>query len=270
MDSTTALFELLAALAAFVAAVFILDQHLNRPRPYKLLWSLGLLFYGIAAFAAFAGARDHWTVGEYKTWYYFGGVLTAAFLGLGSLWLLGPKRLARALTAVAVVLALYAAVRIATYDIGAAAATKIATSTTADVTNVGKFKVLPGDLTAVAILMNIPGALLLFGGAVWSGWQFWRTREAQSLRAVPRRVAPGYRVVSMGLLALGSVFPSILTGLQRLGYSGGAALGELLGALCLLAGLLTSLDVFTVFRVPFTRIVLHERKAAEVARSSGR
>ncbi len=250
MDTTTALFELLAALAAFIAAVFIFDQHLNRSRPYKLMWSLGLLFYGIAAFAAFAGSAHNWTVAEYKAWYYFGGILTAAFLGLGSLWLLGPKRLAQVLTAVAVLLAVYAAVRIATYDVGTAAATKIATSGTADVTNVGKFKVLPGDLTAVAILMNIPGALLLFGGAAWSGWQFWR------------RHAPGYRVLSMALLALGSVFPSILTGLQRLGYSEGAALGEFLGAVCLLTGLLISLDVFTVFRVPFTHIILRERKAA--------
>jgi Ca2+/Na+ antiporter len=97
--------------------------------------------------------------------------------------------------------------------------------------------------------MNIPGALLLFGGAAWSAWQFWRKR------------AGGYRLASMILLALGSVFPSILTGLQALGNSSGAALGEFLGALCLLAGLLISLDVFTVFRVPFTRIVLYERAA---------
>jgi Ca2+/Na+ antiporter len=63
----------------------------------------------------------------------------------------------------------------------------------------------------------------------------------------------------MLLLALGAVFPSILTGLQALGNTSGAALGEFLGALCLLAGLLISLDVFTVFRVPFTHIVLYER-----------
>ncbi|HKT37804.1 MAG TPA: hypothetical protein VJR48_05490, partial [Ktedonobacterales bacterium] len=92
--SDIALFELLAAICALVAAIFIFDQHLHRPRPFKLMWSLGLLFYGIAAAAAFAGALDHWTVLEYKLWYYFGGIMTAAFLGLGSCFLLAPRRVA--------------------------------------------------------------------------------------------------------------------------------------------------------------------------------
>lgn len=252
--SSTALFELLAALAALVAAVFIFDQHLNRPRPYKLMWSLGLLFYGIAAAAAFAGSVGHWTVGEYKAWYYFGGILTAIYLGMGSFYLLGPRRVAHVVTAIVAALSLYAAIRILTYPVDAAIAARLAVSDTADVTRVSTFHVLPGDVTAIAIVMNIPGALFLFGGAAWSAWIFWR------------RHTPGYRVASMVLLALGSVVPSITTGLQRLGYSSGAALGEFLGAICLLAGLLISLDVFTVFRVPFTHIVLRERRHVEAVR----
>lgn len=244
----TAIFELLAAVAALIAAVFIFDQHLHRPRPYKLMWSLGLLFYGIAAAAAFAGSASHWTVADYKTWYFFGGILTAAYLGLGSFYLLGPRTAAHVLAGIATLLAVYAAVRIGTFPISADHAAQIASYSTAQVTDVGHFQVLPGDLSLVAILMNIPGALFLFGGAIWSGWTFWR------------RHTPGYRVASMLLLALGAVFPSVLTGLQRLGYSSGAALGEFLGALCLLVGLLISLDVFTVFRVPFTSIVLRERR----------
>jgi uncharacterized protein YqgC (DUF456 family) len=248
--SSIALFELLAAIAAFAAAIFLADQQLHRPRPYKLLWTLGLFFYGVAAAAAFAGAAQHWTVTEYKLWYYFGGILTAAFLGLGSFWLLGPRRAAAVITMIASILALYAALRVVTVAVPSSLAGRIAASSTADVTNVGKFHVLPDDLTAVAIVMNIPGALFLFGGAAWSAYQFWR------------RHAPGYRLVSMLFLALGAVFPSILTGLQRLGYSGGAALGEFAGAVCLFVGLLISLDAFTVFRVPFTNVVLRERRPA--------
>lgn len=246
--NATALFELLAFCAAFIAALFILDQHLYRPRPFKLLWGLGLLFYAVAALAAFSGSATHWTLAAYVTWYYFGGVLTAAYLGLGSFFLLGPRRVARVLTAIAVLLSLYAAVRIVTYSVPASVASQLRTLDTAHVTDVAHFHVLPGDLTLIAVVMNIPGAIFLFGGAAWSGWTFWR------------RHTPGYRVASMALLALGAVFPSVLTGLQRLGYSSGAALGEFLGALCLLAGLLISLDVFVVFRVPFTEIVLRERR----------
>ncbi len=248
--STTALFELLACLAAYIGAVFIFDQQLNRPRPYKLMWTLGLLFYGTAAAAAAAGSASHWTVAEYKIWYFFGGILTAAYLGLGSFYLLGPRRIANILTAIAAIFSLYAALRILTYTIPAATIAKLASSTTTQVTNVQTFQVLPADLSAIAIVMNIPGALFLFGGALWSAWTFWQ------------RHAPGYRVISMGFMALGAVVPSITTGLQRLGYSSGASLGEFLGAVFLLTGLLISLDVFTVFRIPFTRVVLHERTEA--------
>jgi len=254
--SDIALFELLAAICALVAAVFIFDQHLHRPRPFKLMWSLGLLFYGIAAAAAFAGAIDHWTVLEYKLWYYFGGIMTAAFLGLGSCFLLAPRRVAQGFAAVMIILAVYAAVRIALYPVPADVAAQIASVPFSEVTNVSKLPVFPGDLNVVAIVMNITGALWLFGGALWSAWTFIRRRT------------PGYRVVSMALLALGAIFPSILTGLQRLGYSAAAPLGEFLGAVCLLAGLLISLDVFSVFRIPFTSIVLRERRPASSSQSS--
>lgn len=244
------MFELLAALAALIAAIFLADQYLHRPRPYKLMWGLGLLFYGIAAGAAFSGSVGHWTVFEYKVWYYFGGLLTAIFLGLGSFYLLGPRRLANALSTLVALVCAFAALRVFLLPVSHALAVQLATSTTAQVTDVKHLPVMPSDISAMAIALNIPGAIFLFGGAAWSGWTFWR------------RHTPLYRLLSMGLLALGAVFPSVLTGLQRLGYSSAAALGEFLGALCLLAGLLISLDVFTVFRVPFTNIVLRERRPA--------
>lgn len=246
----TALFEALAALCALLAAVFIFDQHLNRPRPHKLMWTLGLLFYGIAASAEFLGAgAGAWSVEEYKAWYYFGGILTAAFLGLGTLYLLGPRRVGHIATAIATVIALYAGLRILLTPFSATDIHTLASAPTSVITNVRTFKPLPGDMEAAAIIMNIPGSLLLFGGAAWSAWQFWK------------RNAPAFRLVSMALLALGAVFPSILTGMQALGNTSGAALGEFLGALCLLGGLLVSHDVFTVFRVPFTHITLYERRA---------
>jgi Ca2+/Na+ antiporter len=254
MDGT-ALFELLASVFSLVAAVFIFDQHLNRPRPHKLMWTLGLLFYGLAAGAEFLAVTRGWGIGEYKAWYYFGGILTAIFLGLGTLYLLGPRRIGHIATAIATAIAVYAAVRIAFFaPFTAADLHTLATAPTSVITNVRAFKPLPGDMEAAAILMNIPGSLLLFGGAVWSAWQFWRKH------------APAYRLFSMALLALGAVFPSILTGLQALGNTSGAALGEFLGALCLLAGLLVSHDVFSVFRVPFTRIVLYERRQPNSAK----
>jgi hypothetical protein len=245
--TSTALFELLACLLALVAAVFIFDQYLERPRPYKLLWTLGLAFYGIAAGAAFAGETGHWSVADYKVWYYFGGVLTAAYLGLGSLWLQAPRPVARWVVGIAVAISLYTGLRLLLLPVDATHVLDLATWPTVKITNASDFSITPPDVLVLVILMNISGALMLFGGAAWSAWTFYRKH------------APGYRLMSMVLLALGSVFPGILTGLQRLGYSAAAPLGEFLGAGCILAGLLVSLDVFTVFRIPFTRIVLRQR-----------
>ncbi len=255
--SLTGVFDLCAAILSLVAALFIFDQYLTRPRPYKLLWTLGLVFYGIGAAAVVVGEVAHWSVADFKTWYFFGGILTAAYLGLGSLYLLAPRRVAQVAVAVAALLSVYAAIRIALLPIDTATAAHIASQPTSAITSRAFLTIIPGDLRAVAIIMNIMGGLLLFGGAAWSAWTFYRKH------------APGYRLVSMVLLALGSVFPSFLTGFQALGNSGGAALGEFLGAGCILGGLVISLDVFTVFRVPFTHIVLRERTAQQVASQGG-
>ncbi|HEY7778904.1 MAG TPA: hypothetical protein VIC85_01710 [Ktedonobacterales bacterium] len=246
--TATAIFELLACVLALVAAIFIFDQYRERPRPYKLLWTLGLVFYGIASGAVVAAELGHWNVGELKAWYFFGGVLTAAYLGLGSLYLLAPGRVARWAVAVAAVFTVYAGPRMLFLPIAAAESARLATLSTAAVTGTEFRALIPADVVVITILMNTAGALFLIGGAVWSAWTFYQKH------------APGYRLTSMVLLALGGFFPTILTGLQRFGYSGGAALGEFLGAACILTGLLVSYDVFTVFRVPFTHVVLLDRQ----------
>jgi uncharacterized membrane protein len=250
--SEVALFELLAAVCALVAAIFIFDQHLARSRPYKLLWALGLLFYAIAAGAAFVGELWGWSVLTYAAWYYFGGVLTAAYLGLGSVYLLGPRRVAHVLTVIAVLASLYAAARILIFPLPTGDAARIAHASTLQITDVKHFEVYTSDeiLHTLVIVMNITGAVFLFGGALWSAWSVFRRRAGAS------------RLLSMAMLALGAIFPSILTGLQALGYSSGAAVGELLGAVCLMLGLLISVDAFALVRVPFTHIVLYERRSA--------
>jgi hypothetical protein len=259
--STVALFELLAAICALLAAVVIFDQHVLRPRPYKLMWSLGLFFYAIAASAAFAGEMWGWSATIYATFYFFGGVLTAAFLGLGSFYLLGPRAVGHILAALAVLAGLYTAVRIGLYTAQADVASQIAGKSTADIAHITG--VFPPDVRTITIVMNIAGSVFLFGGAIWSAVTFARQR------------ASGSRLLSMIFIALGALFPATATGLeyglQWLGYSNGgalsAALGEFLGALFLLLGLFVSVDAFTVVRVPFTPIVVYERRgAAEPAR----
>ena len=151
---------------------------------------------------------------------------------------------------------MFPAVRIGQFTAQQDIASQIAGKSTGEIAHITG--VLPQDVRIATIVMSIVGSVLLFGGAVWSAITFFRGR------------APGYRLVSMIFIALGAVFPATSTGLeyglQSLGYGSNgalaAALGEFLGALFLLLGLLISADAFAVVRVPFTPLVIRERKAA--------
>ncbi|MGA3030541.1 MAG: hypothetical protein ABSE58_07375 [Candidatus Limnocylindrales bacterium] len=73
------------------------------------------------------------------------------------------------------------------------------------------------------------------------------------------------RVPATLLIALGGLIPAITSGLNRFGDTSGFFVGELLGVIFLFAGFLVSIEVFRVFRVPFTSIVLRTRVPEETA-----
>ncbi len=241
----------LTAVLSFIAAVFVLDQYLHRPRAYKLLWLLGLVAYGIAAAVeAIGAAAGHWNLTIYRLWYFFGGLLVAAYLGMGTAYLLLPRRAAHVLMALLALASAYGAARVFTAEIDAQHLRQLASAAPQQVVDVSRFTIMPLDIEILAPIMNIGGAAFLFGGALWTAWVFWR-----------RRVMP-YRVVSNVLIALGALAPTILTGLVRLGATGGFFLGQLVGVAFILAGFLVSIEIFSVFRVPFTNVVLRQRVPA--------
>jgi hypothetical protein len=58
-------------------------------RPELAAWSAGLVAYALAAGAMAFGAAIGWNGAAFRVYYLFGGLLTAALLGLGSLLLIG-------------------------------------------------------------------------------------------------------------------------------------------------------------------------------------
>jgi len=242
----------LTAVLSFIAAVFVLDQYLHRPKAYKLLWFLGLVAYGIAATAEAVGAaQGHWSLGIYRTWYFFGGLMVAAYLGMGTAYLMLPRRVAHIIMAVLALATIYGAVRVFTASIAPDDLHKLVTASTEQVVEVSTFTIMPTDIEVLAPILNISGAAFLFGGALWTAWVFWR-----------KRTMP-YRVLSNVLIAIGALAPSILTGLIRLGFTSGFFLGQLIGVVFILAGFLVSIEIFSVFRVPFTNVILHQRAPAQ-------
>lgn len=83
---------LATSLLSLVFFVFLVDQWRERRHGYQLIWSIGMLFYGIGAGSQALGAALGWSEPLCRTWYLTGAVWTAGWLGLGTAYLLGRTR----------------------------------------------------------------------------------------------------------------------------------------------------------------------------------
>jgi hypothetical protein len=82
----------LSSVLSFVFAVMVGDQWLRRRQPYQLVWTIGLLWYGISAGTEFAGSAFGWSEALYRAWYLIGAFGVASYLGLGTVFLLNRTR----------------------------------------------------------------------------------------------------------------------------------------------------------------------------------
>ncbi len=83
---------LASSVLSFVFAALVFDQWLRRRQPYQLVWSVGLLWYGISAGTEFVGGAFGWNEPIYRAWYLFGAFGVASYLGLGTVYLLNRTR----------------------------------------------------------------------------------------------------------------------------------------------------------------------------------
>jgi len=83
---------LASSLLSFAFAILVADQWLRRRQPYQLIWTIGLLWYGISAGTEFAGSQFGWSETLYRAWYLVGAVWVAGWLGLGTVYLLARTR----------------------------------------------------------------------------------------------------------------------------------------------------------------------------------
>jgi hypothetical protein len=82
----------LTAILALVFAIALFDQWRERRGGFQLIWTFGMVFYGVGAGAEAIAAIAGWNEPLYRTWYLTGAVWTAGWLGLGTAWLLGRTR----------------------------------------------------------------------------------------------------------------------------------------------------------------------------------
>jgi hypothetical protein len=81
-----------SSILSFVFFVFLIDQWRERRRAYQLIWAIGMLWYALSAGTEFIGGAFGWSDPLYRVWYLIGAIWVAAWLGLGTVYLLARTR----------------------------------------------------------------------------------------------------------------------------------------------------------------------------------
>jgi hypothetical protein len=206
-----ALLPLCAALVATLFALLLARSFRRRASGEKLLWSTGFLLFAGAAACEAAAQRAGWSPALFRAYYLAGGVLTVAFLGAGSAWLLLPKRARDALLGALLLAAVAAAVTVflAPVDLNALASTAHGRPPANSA--------LGGHAFLWAIGLNSFGTLFLVGGSLYA-------------------IVRGIRVRPNLWIGGGALVVGLATGLSRAGSYEFVYAGELLGIALMFTG----------------------------------
>lgn len=223
-----------ASLLAVVFALLLVRSFLRRPAGQKALWAAGFALFALAASCEALAQRAGWSPGLFRLYYLAGGVLTVAYLGSGSAWLLLPRRARDVLLGAVLVAtgAAVAAVLLAPVD-----GTRLAAAHSGEPPANGA---LGGHAFLWAVTLNSAGTLFLIGG---------------SLLAIARR----QRVRANLWIASGAIVVAASTGLSRAGDTSLVYVGELIGIALMFCG-------FTLPATTGRRAAESAPRAAAVAR----
>jgi hypothetical protein len=206
-----ALLPVAATLVAALFCVLLLRSFRRRPAGQKALWAAGFALFAVAAASEALAQRAGWNAGLFRAYYLTGGVLTVAYLGAGSAWLLLPRRARDLLLGGLVVAtaAAVAAVLLAPVDAGVLAETTSGRPPANDA--------LGGHAFLWAIALNSVGTLFLVGGSIYS---------------ILRR----QRISANLWIGGGALVVALATGLSRTGHYEFVYLGQLVGIALMFSG----------------------------------
>jgi len=216
--------SIFSTVITFIFAVAVFVRYARKKRIYLLLWGVGLVFYGLGTLME-ALLLFQFNGGALKLWYLSGAMLTAAWLGQGTINLLVRKRgvapalnlflLLISLVALAVVLAAPLTAAASTYNITRPASEQYQAILTRS-----------GLMIFLTIFLNIYGTLALVGGALYSAYLFWRKQVLLN------------RVFGNLLIAGGALLPAMAGSFVKAGLVDWLYLSELLGSIVMFLGFL--------------------------------
>ncbi|MDO8751112.1 MAG: hypothetical protein Q7K03_08220 [Dehalococcoidia bacterium] len=226
---------LATSVVSFLFALSMLDQFLERRRPYQLVWTIGLALYCLASLMQFV--REAFQISEpvFRVWYFTGAMLVPAYLGMGTMYLVAWRKAAHGLMIALAVVTAVGGVLVFTlpleHDLATLSAEEVLTGR----------GYIPVGLRLMTVALNVLGTLAFVGGALYSAWVFWRRRTM------------GYRLLSTTLIAVGGLASAAGGTLEGIGLPEPHALALLLGVIIMYIGFMRSSEVFTVYRLPFRR-----------------
>ena len=233
--SLTTLLPLISTIISAIFAIVLFLRWFERKRPHHLVWGIGLLIYGTGTFAEFYSGSA-WSATIFRLWYLCGAVLAAAWLGQGTIYLLVRKPgVAHALMALLLIGTLIAAVHTFSTPLNEDLFTpskplseQYATRTVKGAEGEEPQKIMgimpEGGVRSYSFVFNIYGTIALVGGALYSGYLFWR-----------KRVMPN-RVLGNVFIAVGGLSPALGGTLARLGAPEFLYVSELVGVIVIFIG----------------------------------
>ncbi|MHB0976351.1 MAG: hypothetical protein ACYC1U_04050 [Candidatus Aquicultorales bacterium] len=209
------------ALVGFVFSYLILRQYLQRRKLHQLAWLVGLLMYAIAAaMEAVSEFTGTWDPTVYRVYIVLAASLVG-FLGLGTLYLTTRR------PAIGHAYALFNIAALLVFLYGSLTADLREDVLVAGITVGGKPLGASFSFPRVcSFLFNIPGSLLLLGGAIYSIFLFSKKKEY------------AYRVWANVLIAVGTVVIAGAGSMARTGQTVGLYPAEMVGLSFMLWGFL--------------------------------
>ncbi|MFZ5923472.1 MAG: hypothetical protein ACOYY3_20700 [Chloroflexota bacterium] len=213
-------FPYLSTVVTFFFAVAVFNRYRQRGGMHLLLWSVGLVFYGLGTLSEVLLGLT-FNVFVLKLWYLTGAMLTAAWLGMGTVFLLIRKgNTAKILTWVLAAVSLLALGLIAaapvlstSYDISAPASEQYKDILSRN-----------GLMIFLTILLNIYGTIAMVGGAIYSAFLFWRKKVLAN------------RMFGNILIAAGALAPAMAGSFVKAGLVDVLYVSEFVGAVLMYAG----------------------------------